>query len=454
MVNPWVRKFFGVPERPPTVQTIINVLMIGVVASIIILLAYIAIVPKEVCAQFRTDVKFCHQTTWHGMTLEGDLLNYTTRIYNYGDRPIQYALLPEVYFAADQNKTAPTPERVVLSIAPGQQDIYRFYGQLDQGRWVMKITIQNATSSVEIYNFATSIFIQPRADFYNALVAFGTLGGLTVTVSALLVQAHYSKKQIKQDRAFRNEEKFAEHSHRIGKTMHDGCEAASSAFASCSYSRGNFGTRQPERPDLTYWPLAEEHFKAYARLWAIREAAIKESNNRCIAMGKIFEEYKSKVMNEITTRFPGMMQIDENYFPKPDAAGAIRAFVVGYTLDTIFAEAWNRGHGQPNDSFKPTDSDIPYTDSSGPNKFPCKGLLFGGKVLYYGNKEERNLFQQAVTDLMNNPAIQGMATNYHGLNDQKGTNELQLEEEIRHFMNNIDDGVQLLGSCKNCKGLL
>ena len=455
MVRPSVKKFFGIRDTKPTFEGISKVALVIVVFLMVIVGVYILFTPKELCAQMRDDIKLCHQSPWHGMTLEGELLNYTVQVYNYGEKPVQYALFPAVYFAADQNKTVPTPVRVNLEIQPGKFDFYRFYGQLDQGRWIISTTIQNATTSDRIYSFSSSIFVQPRSDFYNAVIAFGSIAGSAGTVSALFVLSYLSRKQIQQERAFRNEDRFETHSGRIARAIYDGCERGNDIFYTCSFSRGKFVTRTPRGPVIQWWPQAVEHFKSYPMLWSLREEAIQESEERCNELGKIYQKYRRLVLDEIKKQFPAIEAVESHYNPSKDTKENIRAFVEDTLLDNLFAEAFIRVGGRTNDPFRNVDGEQPSSDvKPGGVKKTWKTLLLSGGSIYHGSEEERGCFSQVVQSLMESKEVQNIVKEYSDLNNSVAPKEVELDSQRRIFWNDINDGVRLLGSCANCKGLI
>lgn len=140
------------------------------------LLGLYASMPKIQCYDRNEVFEICIFRPWHSMILESDPVMVSAIVDEDVETVKQLASNFNVTSSSDANKKVEPWEHfpmIVRERAGG--GITTYFGYLEQGRWLIDITIENQTSLEVLHRGGTTIFVQPVQDYYNAVIAIGTI---------------------------------------------------------------------------------------------------------------------------------------------------------------------------------------------------------------------------------------------------------------------------------------
>lgn len=388
------------------------------------------------------------------MFLENDFVIASVVMDNKQSISRNYLLDPEIYSIDGTNRTRDMGQNIQFHVSPNSSENYTVGDYLDEGRWKIQFTFKNQTSGDPIQTVSTSILVQPFQDFISFVTTIGTIAGTIATVTILGIQIHYHRTQIRQERSFNTEEKYVEHSKRIGRAMYDGCDESQGILTTCSYEAGQFRRNEGKEPESQFWPRAKQHFEAkeYKDLWELRKKAIEESVEKCDKLSNYITQYEKMVLGKIGSKFPDLIGRDITYSPSHDPGQNPRGYYTRMVLHEVFKESYEMSKGKNDNLFKNVDGGTVITTPSGERKtVQWAQLNYSGNTLYFGTQQEREEFKKMILDLMNDKEIQELVTKYHKLKNTRSDTAVELDKKRRDFWSNIEDGVPLEGSCSSCK---
>lgn len=198
-------------------------LLVLVIIAASVIVVTIAIVPnlkQENCTRYDATFEICDIRPWHGMRFETDNVNIKFIMHNIKDNERDYLIIPSISSISDPNVLVEQPINFTLTIPPHGKEEWSYLGLVKPGSW--RITVNMTLLSEEppeiankqtfdlpeepvpggIYvteitsffaeanssSFTTPFLVQPVENYYNLMIATGTILGSSVTAVALGVQ--------------------------------------------------------------------------------------------------------------------------------------------------------------------------------------------------------------------------------------------------------------------------